>query len=650
MSNRQVQDPQYYGEIFADPHRFDRVWVVEMNIHVTDDGGRSWRQQPAQGVHVDHHAMVFNPHDSLHIVLGNDGGLYETFDRQTWRHFNNLPIGQFYRIGIDNAWPFYNVTGGLQDNGSQAGPTRSAATVGVRVSEWFSTGGGDGMQARVDPDDPDIMYSQTQSSTSRFEKRTGVTKSIRPNANNTNPRWDPRKDTVQWHWDVPLVISPFDSKTIYMAGSHVFRSRDRGDSWEMISPNLTRRINRDTLPIMGRVWRDSSEWVSRNTFTNDYGTSLAFAESPLREGFLWWGSDDGVVAWSDNGGKSWTRITEFPGVPSWAQVTDIIPSRHDLNTVYVSLANYNRGDFTPYVFKSTDRGRSWTSLRANIPDRQFIWSLAEDHVNRNLLFAGTEFGLFVTVDGGQSWIQMKNGLPTIAVRDLEIQRRESDLVLGTFGRSIYVLDDYSPLRELSPATVQQEAALLPLRHALQFPMLSWARNELHGYASPNPQYGAVITYFLKQTVAGASPTGADSTLLLSIADAKGRTVRRLPAPPLAGINRVAWSLRGEPVAPRPVQRDPEDEQQQRDTTATAGRAGGAGGAGAGRQGGAGGAGAPGGGGRFGGARPDNGEPVAPGKYTVTLQRKLDGKYQPLGRPQTFEVFAVDAVPKQQNRR
>jgi photosystem II stability/assembly factor-like uncharacterized protein len=606
MSNRQVQDPQYYGEIFTDPHRFDRVYVVEMNLHFTDDGGKTWRQLPAQGVHVDHHSFEVNPADPNHFILGNDGGLYESFDQgATWRHFNNMPLSQFYRIASDNAWPFYNVTGGMQDNGSQLGPARSAHSVGVRTLDWVSTGGGDGMQSRVDPDNPSIVYSQTQGSTTRLDLTTGASKSVRPAPNNTQPTFTNRD--VRWHWDVPLVISTHDPATIYMAGSRVFRSRDRGDSWQMISGDITRQINRDTLPIMGRLWPDSTEWVSRNTYTNDYGTSLAFDESPLQAGLLLVGTDDGVVSMSADGGATWTRFDRFPGVPMLAQVTEVVASRHDVNTFYVSFTNFNRGDFTPYILKTTDRGRTFTSIRGTLPDRHPVWSIAEDHVNPNLLFVGTEFGVFTTVDGGRNWVSLRNGVPTIAIRDLEIQRRESDLVLGTFGRGAFVLDDYSPLRGLSAQTLAQDFALLPMRHALQYQQLSQVRNELHGWAAPNPPYGALMTYYVRSAIAGAAPNASDSALVVTITGADGALVRHLPVAPTVGLNRVAWNLR---AAPAPA----------------AGR---------------------GGGGGFGGAQ---GEPVAPGKYTLQLARKVDGQFTAVGQPQVVEVIAVEPVTGQGNRR
>jgi photosystem II stability/assembly factor-like uncharacterized protein len=684
MADAPVQEPQYYGEVFTDPHKFDRVYFNDMNMRYSDDGGKTIRQLPANGVHVDYHVLWADPKDENHLIVGSDGGLYESYDwGQSWRHFAILSMTQFYRIGVDNAWPFYNVNGGAQDNGSQAGPTRSPFNIGIRGSDWFSTGGGDGMQARIDPDDPDILYSQTQGGADRLNKLTGETESLRPVGNRTpilgaanvgggpgggrggrmnTANWNMTTDTVRWHWDTPLYISPFNNSRIYTAGSSVFRSEDKGHTWTKISGDLTKHINRDTLPIMGRLWADS-EAVLRNSSTNDYGTGMAFDESPLKQGLIWWGSDDNVVAWSDNDGKNWTRTTSFPNVPSWAQVTDIVASRHDVNTAYVSFANYSRGDYKPYVLKTSDRGKTWTSIAGDLPDRQFVWSLAEDHVNKNLLFAGTEFGLFFTVDGGGHWTQIHAGLPTIAVRDIEVQRRENDLVLGTFGRGVWVLDDYSPLRSMTPEVASQDIALLPMRNALQFPMLGWARgapgdpNDL----APNPMYGAVINYYIKDTPQGAQLGGNDSLLVATIKDAKGKFVRDIPLPAIAGLHRVAWTLRGPPIPPQPQRRDSTVDQRPVDSLSTlrrdsvtvtdsaaranAARSGrGGGGAGGGAGGGRGGAGA--GGAGFGVGSPDNGPLVAAGRYTVTLQRKVNGKLEQIGQPQSFEVFIVDAVPRQ----
>jgi photosystem II stability/assembly factor-like uncharacterized protein len=433
QSNYSVSDPQYYGELYPDPHQFDRVYSVDMFMQVTDDGGKKFR--PLRwNMHVDQHALAFDPADPKHLLVGNDGGLYETHDGgQTWRHFNNIPVTQFYRLTVDNAAPFYNVYGGTQDNGTQGGPTRSADRVGIRTSDWVVVGGGDGMQPRVDPQDADTVYVTSQyGAISRLDRRTSITVPIRPGGRMRDPK-------VRWGWDSPFLISPHRPTRLYLAGNRLYRSEDRGAAWTAISSDLTRQIDRDKLEVMGRVWGPDA--VSRNTFTTPYGIITALDESPLKEDLLYVGTDDGLVQTSADGGKTWNKTERFPGIPELAYVSDVCASRHDADTVYAAFNNYQRGDFKPYLLRSTDRGKTWTSVAGDLPARHPVWSVVEDHVNRDLLFAGTEFGLFFTVDGGKHWVPLRGGAPTIAIRDLDIQRRENDLVCATFGRGFFVLDD-----------------------------------------------------------------------------------------------------------------------------------------------------------------------------------------------------------------
>ena len=609
----QIQDGQYYGEILADPHQFDRVWIMDMAVQVTDDGGKIFRRM-GWAVHADHHALVFDPADPDHLISGNDGGLYETHDGgKTWRHFNTLPTGQYYRITADNATPFYNVYGGLQDNGTQGGPSRSRNRVGVRTSDWWAAGGGDGFQPRVDPTNPDIVYSQSQNAVvSRTDRSTGETKSIRPP--DPRPRragvpWAavtgvlasirPPEARTRWHWDTPLVISPHDPKRIYLAGNKLFRSDDRGDNWKTISPDLTRNLDPLKQEVMGKVW--GSDAVSQNTFTTALSCATSFDESPLRKDLLYVGTDDGLVQVSEDGGQNWRKVEKFPGVPQHAYVTDVFASGNNADTVYVSFNHYQRGDFKPYLVKSTDRGKTWASVAGNLPERSGVWSVVEDHVNPALLFAGTEFGLYVTVDGGTTWAKVP-GAPTVMFRDLEIQKREGDLVCGTFGRGIFILDDYAALRKLTPEARAKDGVLLPARKTLAFAELQFTRANSE-YAAPNPPAGALVTYHLRDAI--------KDKLVVKVTDADGKAVGEVPAAGEAGLHRVVWNLR----APAGV--------------------------------GAPGGGRPGGGGeaqppvegeeppprpRFGG-----GALVKPGKYTLTLVKTVDGKPVTLGDPQTVEV-------------
>ncbi len=592
-----IQDGQYYGEIYPDPHKFDKVWVMDMMVRTTEDGGKTWRANN-WSTHVDHHALVFDPTDPDHLISGNDGGLYESYDGgKTWRHFDTLPTGQYYRITADNAYPFYNVYGGLQDNGSQGGPVRSRNRVGVRTSDWWSAGGGDGFQPRIDPTDPDIVYSQSQNAAvSRTDRRTGESKSIRP-----------RERDVRFHWDTPLLISPHNHKRVYLAGSKLFRSDDRGDNWKAVSPDLTRNLDATKQEVMGKVW--GADAVSRNTFTTALSCATSFDESPLQEGLLYVGTDDGLLQVSADGGLTWRKEESFPGVPQHAYITDVFASGKDVNTVYVSFNHYMRGDFKPYLLKSTDRGRTWANVAGNLPARHCVWSVVEDHMNPDLLFAGTEFGLFVTIDGGANWSKV-SGAPTVMFRDLEIQKREGDLICGTFGRGMYILDDYAALRGLTAEARTKDGAVMPVRKTLAFTELSYSR-AAGQFAAPNPPAGALVTYHLRESV--------KDKLVLKMTDAAGKAVTEVNAPSAAGVHRINWDLRGAAAAPaRPQGGRPA-------------------GGGEGEQ-------PPGGDEppprpRFGGGAPL----VKPGKYTLTLTKMVDGKPIPVGDPQTVEVVAFPAA-------
>ena len=621
--------PMYYSVLVADPKREDRLYAMGFVVQVSDDGGKTLHPMQPSYVHVDCHILWVDPDDVNHMMLGNDGGLYSTRDGGTaWRWNSNLPTIQFYDVAVDNSRPFYYMYGGTQDNHSLGGPSRTKNASGITNQDWFITVIGDGFRSQVDPEDPNTVYAESQNGgLERFDRRTGERLGIQP---------QPQKGELpqRWNWDSPIIVSSHSHTRLYFAGNQLFRSDDRGDTWKAISPDLTRQLDRNTLPVMGKVWGPDSP--NKSVSTSFYGNIVALTESPVKEGLLAVGTDDGLIQVTEDGGGHWQRFDTFPGVPERTYVSRLAASRFDDHVIYATFDNHKNSDFKPYVLRSADRGHTWTSISANLPENGSALAFVEDTVNRDLLFVGTEFGLWFTVDGGKKWVQFKGGLPTIAVRDAVIQQRESDLVLATFGRGYYVLDDISPLRATNLQTLEQEAVTFPVRDALLYieaEPLGGHKKAHQGDAfweAENPPFGAVVTYYLKdkfkslkekrqeleketakkkgsaypalpyptQDQLRAEAQEQPPSVWLTVRDHAGNIVRQIAASNEKGFSRVAWDLRY-PAAMlgRPLEREAVYDWD----------------------------------------LPPAGPLVMPGDYTVQLSAKVRDQWRDLAAPQKIHV-------------
>ncbi|GJQ63228.1 MAG: hypothetical protein SCALA702_22810 [Melioribacteraceae bacterium] len=571
-----ARSPQYYQEIVCDPVNVDKVYSLDTYSKYTLDGGKTWTNIGNRYRHVDDHAFWVNPKNTDQVLIGGDGGVYYSFDgMKNWEFIDNLPIVQYYKVAVDNSLPFYYVYGGTQDNNSMGGPSRTTSASGIINTDWFITNGGDGFEAAVDPEDPNIVYTQSQYGwLTRFNRATGEKVGIKPHEGMG-------EEPYRWNWDAPLIISPHKNTRLYFAANKLFKSEDRGDSWEVISPDLTQQIDRNKLEVMGKVW--SMDAVSKNASTSLFGNIVALAESPVKEGVLFVGTDDGLLHISEDGGQNWRKISSIEGIPDMSYVNDIIPSHHNANRVYVAFNHHKYADFKPYVVVSEDLGKSWKKIVSDLPERGSVYALDEDHVNENLLFAGTEFGFYYSPDRGEKWIKLSAGLPTISIRDIEIQRRENDIVLASFGRSFYIMDDYTPLREISESKLEEEFVIFPIKDApvyvVTYP-LGGRKQGSQGdgyYTADNPPYGATFTYYMKESIStikkdrkkkekdlikNEKPVPFPSNnelvaedneekpfLIFTVKDASGNVVRRLKASASSGLHRLTWDLRYMPTYP-----------------------------------------------------------------------------------------------------
>lgn len=528
--------PWYMGQIRVDPRNPDRVYHLGVQLQVSEDGGKTFRNT-GTSAHLDHHALWIDPNDTDHFVNGNDGGVYITRDRgKTMDWSPNLPVSQYYAIATDMREPYYYVYGGLQDNGSWAGPSRTRNRQGITNSDWYRTTGGDGFQAAIDPTDHNVVYGEWQEgSILRYDVRTGEQKTIKP-----EPAFGEKR--FRWNWSSPILVSPHDHNTIYFGANFLFKSTSRGDSWERLGGDLTRQLNRDSLPLMGKLW--GKDAVARHAGVADFGNISTIDESPLRRGLLYVGTDDGLVQVTRDDGKNWERISKFPGVPSLTYVSRVVASKHEVGTVYVTLDNHRSNDFKPYVLKSTDYGRTWQSISSNLPANGSVHVLREHPRTPALLVLGTEFGAFYSSNRGTTWAKLPNNLPTVAVHDIVIHARENDLVIGTHGRGIYILDDITPLERMAEASAAGSAYIFPVKAVTlynensSFPGGRGAAAEgERSFAAPNPAFGSTLTYYLRDSI----PRGRQVTL--AIFDSSGNRVRDLTASTRKGMHRTTWDLR-----------------------------------------------------------------------------------------------------------
>jgi len=558
--------PHYYQELVASPHHFDKIYLMDVRVQVSDDGGKTFYTMNEGNKHSDNHSMTFKKNDPNYLLVGTDGGIYESFDdTKSWKYVNNLPLTQFYKLAVDDSYPFYNIYGGTQDNNTQGGPSRTFRSNGIVNSDWFVLLGGDGHQPATEPGNPNIVYAQSQQGNiHRVDRTTGEAVFIKPYSGLN-------EDFERFNWDSPILVSSHNPKRLYFGSQRVWKSDDRGDSWTPISKDLTKNQERLELPIMGKQQSWDSAWDVYAMST--YNTITSLSESVLNENILYAGTDDGLIHSTKNGGSSWTSITvdKLPGVPISSFVNDIKADLHNDQVAYVALDNHKFGDYSPYLYKTSNGGKSWKPIVDGLPKDTFVWRIVQDHIDPNLLFLATEYGLYFSNNQGDNWVKFSNGLPTISVRDIAIQKRENDLVLATFGRGFYVLDDFSSLRKLNKSN-SNEVILFDVKEALQYnPIRSGTSSQGSSYySSKNPPYGAIFSYNLPHSYKSLKSlrskrekeldklnkdipfVGWDeldkeinetkSKIILEIRDDNGDLVDRINGSTKKGINRVSWNL------------------------------------------------------------------------------------------------------------
>ncbi|UCD24035.1 MAG: hypothetical protein JSW51_13555 [Gemmatimonadota bacterium] len=563
--------PMYYSQIRIDPTDPERVYVLGTQLMISDDGGKTFRSDGADAIHVDHHALWIDPNDPDHLIIGNDGGVSASFDRSVhWRMYDNLAIGQFYQIGVDMRDPYY-VCGGLQDNSSWCGPNRTLNAYGIRNSDWIDIWGGDGFFNLIDPTDHTIVYTESQGGNlGRVDLTTGEGARIRPVARPLPNQEEEEDRSFRFNWNAPIVISAHDPATILFGGNVLFKSRDRGVTWEEISPDLTKQIDRKELEIMGVP--GSEPMMSANDGISTYGNITTIGESPLNGDVIYVGTDDGNVQLTQDGGATWTDLTSrIRDLPERTYVSRLVPSRFVEGRVYATFDGHRNNDFAPYVYVSEDFGQRWQAIGNGLPHGWSVNVIAEHPDNEALLVLGNEVGVFLTIDRGAEWTQLKNNLPTVPVDDIVIHPRDNDLVVGTHGRSIWILGDITPLAQLTPELLASPAHLFPVQPATMYALAGGWPFWHTVFTAPNPPVGANIRYFLRDKLTeesapvaeesssvGSGPSeqgqnrqrptrgGDDVKAIVVILGSDGDTVRVLEASGEPGIHEITWDLRIEP--------------------------------------------------------------------------------------------------------
>jgi len=611
--------PHYYQELIASPHYEGTLYLMNNSALVSKDHGKTFSRMPRSNQHSDSHVVVFKKSDPNYLLFGTDGGLYESFDlTESWKYIRNLPITQYFKIAVDDSKPFYNIYGGTQDNGSHGGPSQTKSSDGIASADWWKTLGADGAQTATEPGNPNISYGEFQQGVLwRVDNVTNESVFIQPQAREGDPY-------ERFNWDAPILVSSHNPKRLYFASQRVWKSENRGDDWVPISKDLTLNQDRITFPMYGKQQSWDNAW-DVGAMSN-YNTITSLAESPKQEGLLYAGTDDGIIQVSENGGDSWRKFSlkNIKGLPSIPFVNDVRADLFDANVVYAALDNHKYGDYKPYIIKSNDKGKTWTLINGNLPDRLLIWRLVQDHVKKDLLFAATEYGIYFTYDGGTNWIQLKGGVPTISFRDITIQRRENDLVAGSFGRGIFILDDISPIRNFDASMLSSEATLFSIKPAYWYKQSSRVGSQGDGeWIAKNPPFGANFTYFMPEKLKSLKDIRKDKekknntnfpgwealeeetnqdgpSIYLIIKDANGNVVNRVKGTNKKGFNRVNWKLN----YPNKSGERLEVPRQRRNF--------------------------------FGGG----GIMATPGDYTVTLVKRVDGKTTTLQGPKEFKVVPM----------